>query len=187
MTSMNARPQTTGTLAVVVGMLVLTFVLGVQAQQQKHSPKPISEARINSLIQAITDEMYAEGLAKEAIDVGQRENNGVRLNLFVKPTLTNENNGWAIYKLMPYGQVLRMFHISDDGTVLLEGELRNGFPSTQPSYKTVYMDEDELCAAEHDWIRRSFFVELQPNADAVREARQRQHTRELLRRRAQTR
>ena len=60
------------------------------------------------------------------------------LNAYFKPTLNSTGTGWVIYKLMPYGQVLRMFSLRSDGVAVLYGKLRDRFPPTQPSYLTVY-------------------------------------------------
>jgi hypothetical protein len=71
-----------------------------------------------------------------------------------------------------------LFSIRSDGLAILYGKLRDHFPPTQPSYLTVYMDDDELCQMEREWKKGQFTVELKPSADRVTEARARQKKRE---------
>jgi hypothetical protein len=85
--------------------------------------------------------------------------------------------GQVIYKLMPHGEVFRFFDFSSDGLVVLDGDPELNFPPTQPSLKTVYMDDDELCRMKRTWIRQSFEVDDSPNRETVQEAVRRQKLR----------
>src|SRR6185437_716511 len=47
----------------------------------------------------------------------------------------------------------------------------------RPAYKTVFMDDDELCKDKQHWIRAAFIIEEHPAKDRLRQARERQHRR----------
>jgi hypothetical protein len=85
--------------------------------------------------------------------------------------------GRAIYKLMPYGEVFRDFDIGQDGLVGLMGNPQLGFPPTQPSHKTIYMDDDQLSKMRHTWLRRTFDVDDSPTPEMRQESAKRQKTR----------
>jgi len=154
-------------------------------QERKASPdeksdnaRPLSAADRNAVMQAIVDEIYANSLQGYGFDVGKQTSaSAYQLEAYFKPTLKKDNAGWVIYKLMPYGEVLRMFTIRRDGMAVLFGKLRDRFPPTQPSYLTVYMDDDELCQMKREWGKGHFTVELKPSADRVAEARARERKR----------
>jgi len=71
-----------------------------------------------------------------------------------------------------------MFSVRSEGPAVLFGKLRDRFPPTQPSYLTVYMDDDELCQSKREWSKENFTVELRPTAERVAEGRARQQKRE---------
>lgn len=128
--------------------------------------------------QAIVDEIYAHNLQGYVADVGKQQSGSVyEFNAYFKPNLNNNKAGWVVYKLMPYGQVLRMFTLRRDGVAVLYGKLRDRFPPTQPSYLTVYMDDDELCRFETNALKAHFDVSLKPSAEGVAQALARQKER----------
>lgn len=163
--------------------LALSQVVG-QGQKARTDDKgdnarALSQADKDAVVQAIIDEMYVNNLQPYVIDVGKElSSSEYQLNIYFKPSLNKDNVGWAIYKLMPYGQVYRLFSIRGDGLAILYGKLRDHFPPTQPSYLTVYMDDDELCQIEREWQKGHLIVELKPSADRIAEARARQQKRE---------
>jgi hypothetical protein len=163
--------------------LALSQVVGqeqkARTDDKSDNARPLSQADKDAVIQAIVDEMYVNNLHPYVIDVGKElSRSEYQLNIYFKPSLNKNNVGWVIYKLMPYGQVYRLFSMRTDGLAILYGKLQDHFPPTQPSYLTVYMDDDELCQIERDWQKGHFTVQIEPTADAISEARARQKKRE---------
>ncbi len=164
-------------ISITLVLLFFALVQGV-SQERGASPdekgdnaRPLSQADKDAVVQAILDEMYVNNLQPNVIDVGKElSRSEYQLNIYFKPTLNKDSAGWVIYKLMPYGQVYRLFSIRSDGLAVLYGKLRDRFPPTQPSYLTVYMDDDQLCQFETEWSKEHFDVALNPSADRVAEA-----------------
>jgi hypothetical protein len=172
-------------ICVTLALLFLALSQGVGQESKagtaegSDNARPLSQADKDAVVQAILDEMYVDNLQPYVIDVGKElSRSEYQLNIYFKPTLNKDNAGWAIYKLMPYGQVYRLFSIRSDGLAILYGKLRDRFPSTQPSYLTVYMDDDDLCQMERDWGKEHFTVQLKPSAERLAQARARQKKRE---------
>lgn len=174
----------------VVGRRIAIIVLclsGWSAAQTDHTTtagkpshvQPLTAPERDAVREAIADEIYSNDLQGYVPDVGKQSGNDeYEETIYFKPTLNESGEGWAIYKFMPYGQVLRMFTMRSDGTAILFGKLSDHFPPTEPSYLTVYMDDDELCQLEHQWDREKFVVDLHPSTQRVEEARNRQQQRE---------
>lgn len=164
-------------------LLVLTATALAQgkrpnANTETQGAQKLTAADEEAVEQAILDEMYAHHLQGYVADIGKQESGPVyQLRAYFKPNLNSNRAGWVIYKLMPYGQVLRMFSLRSDGLAVLYGRLRDRFPPTQPSYLTVYMDDDQLCQFERDWSKEHFDVLLKPSTDRVAEALARQRKR----------
>ncbi len=172
-------------ICVTLALLFLALSQGVGQEnkagraERSANARPLSEADKDAVVQAILDEMYVDNLQPYVIDVGKElSRSEYQLNIYFKPTLNKDNAGWVIYKLMPYGQVYRLFSIRSDGLAILYGKLRDRFPPTQPSYLTVYMDDDDLCQMERDWGKGHFTVQLKPSAERLAQARARQKKRE---------
>jgi hypothetical protein len=170
-------------ITLVLLVLALSQAVGQQhtarTNDNSDNARPLSQANKDAVVQAIIDEMYANNLHPYVIDVGKElSRSQYQLNLYFKPTLNKDNVGWVIYKLMPYGQVYRLFSIRGDGLAIIYGKLRDHFPPTQPSYLTVYMDDDQLCQMEKEWQKGHFEVELKPSVDRVLEAQERQKKRD---------
>ncbi len=147
--------------------------------EKSDNARPLSQADKDAVVQAIVDEMYINNLQGYGFDVGKQiSDSAYQLKVYFKPTLNSDRIGWVIYKLMPYGEVLRMFSVRSDGLAVLHGKLRDRFPPTQPSYLTVYMDDDELCQSKRECSKQHFTVELKPSANRIAEARARQQKRE---------
>jgi len=163
--------------------LTLSQAVGQESKtgsaERSDNARPLSQADKDAVVQAILDEMYVDNLQPYVIDVGKElSRSEYQLNIYFKPTLNKDNAGWVIYKLMPYGQVYRLFSIRSDGLAILYGKLRDRFPPTQPSYLTVYMDDNDLCQMEHDWGKGHFTVQLKPSSERLAQARARQKKRE---------
>jgi hypothetical protein len=149
------------------------------SDERGDSTLPLSQVDKDAVVQAILDEMYVDNLQPYVIDVGKElSRSEYQLNIYFKPNLNKDNAGWVIYKLMPYGEVYRLFSIRSDGLAILYGKVRDRFPPTQPSYLTVYMDDDDLCQMERDWGKEHFTVQLKPSVERLAQARARQKKRE---------
>jgi hypothetical protein len=159
-------------------LLILACGSALRAGPQSEK-RPVKESEIQSTIQAIEDEIYDLNLQIEYLDLqGPKDSRETAtMNVYFQPEVFDDSRSWVVYKLMPGGEVLRMYEIGRSGRIYLHmkpGEFR----ITQPSYPTVYMDDDELCKIKHDWIKRQFVVNLQPSKETVAAARARQRDRE---------
>jgi hypothetical protein len=141
----------------------------------------LKESEVKELVQAVQDEIYdyeyedeyfPEGGPVGEVVSGSR----VRVPLYIDPVL-EDREGQAIYKLMPDGEVLRRFHVHQDGMVVLDGDPELGFPATQPDRKTVYLKDSEVCRMKREWVKASFDLDLDPDAERVKEAVRRQKQR----------
>jgi hypothetical protein len=158
---------------VLVMTLSLASTLLAGRPQQK---RPIREAEINAVIEAIQDELYDLNLEKYVDDIGTRSPNNrnqYSVNVYFQPEVIEDSRSWVIYKLMPDGEILRMYEIGRSGRIYLHGK-PGEFRITQPDYPTVFMDDDQLCKLKHDWLRRHFVVDTNPSAELVAAARARQ-------------
>jgi len=141
----------------------------------------INPAQVRALKEAITDEIYDYGYEgsffPEGGPVGQAVTESeTRVPLYVNPAIKN-GEGEVIYKLMPYGEVFRIFHLHANGLVVLDGDPEIGFPATQPDRKTVYMDDSTLASMRADWARVSFEIFLNPQSRVLQKAIERQKLR----------
>lgn len=160
-------------------VLPLIFALGSVAALSGARPqakRPIRESEMNAVIEAIQDEIYDLKLQNDFFELGPSPKDHrlqVVLNVYFQPDVIEDSRSWVVYKLMPGGEVLRMFEIGRTGRIYLN--LKPGeFRVTQPSYPTVYMDDDELCKIKHDWIKRQFVVDTNPSEEVTAAARARQ-------------
>src|SRR5260370_13095025 len=166
------------TRVLLVLSLVLGFVtplLGGRPQQKR----PIRETEIKAVIEAIQDEVYDLKLEKDFFSVGMtnKDNrNQEILNVYFQPDVIEDSRSWVIYKLMPDGEIVRMYEIGRSGRIYLHGK-PGEFRITQPDYPTVFMDDDQLCKLKHDWLRRQFVLDTNPSPCLVAAARARQRQR----------
>jgi len=128
----------------------------------------------NQIIQAVEDEIYVNGFYSYYGDMGTPGDDESEhiLNIYFGPVVSG-NHGWVIYKLMPKGEVYRMYQIRVDESIVLYGDPEHRFPPTQPSYMTVYMDDDVLCKLKRDWVRKTFKISTKPTQDTLNQARAR--------------
>jgi len=157
------------TIQIVLSLLWLGAV--TPCGQFKEGPAP-TEAQITALTSAIVDEIYVYDLAKEYGDIGVNESNDIqKVTIFIMPKTSN-NAIRVIYPLMPLGEIIRMFFLS--GRLAIPHlEPDSNFPATQPSFRTVYMDNDELCRLKQTWIRRTVSIKLAPTKADIDAARKR--------------
>jgi len=168
----------TSVLAVLIDLMLLAVPVMVNGQPAVTKP---SESELKSLVQAIQDEIYDYGYQGQYFPEGGPVGDLVtesttRVPLYIKPSLDDEE-GHVIYKLMPYGEVLRFFHVQGDGTVVLDGDPELGFPSSQPNKKTVYLKDSVVDLMKREWLKSSFEVELSPSPERVQGAVRRQKQR----------
>ena len=166
-----------------LALFVLVFALLAQAQPGPQKRKT-SDSDLRAVVQAVEDEIYDYGYEKHFYQLGEsiagpEGATRTRMRIYVDPEIdSTDESGRIIYKLMPYGEVLRDFVIRRDGLVVLAGDPQNGFPQTQESStKTVYLDDDQLCRMKHDWIKSSFVIDDSPGAEMIQEAAKRQKLR----------
>jgi hypothetical protein len=142
-----------------------------------HKPR---DAEIKAVLQAVQDEIYDYGYEKEYYEIGYNVGTSMhwisRVPIYINPQV-KDGVGQTIYKVMPYGEVFRMFDIGDDGLVGLIGNPQSGFPLTQPSHRTIYDDDDGLAQMRLAWIRRTFDVDDSPTAEMRQGAIKRQKLR----------
>ncbi len=137
----------------------------------------LGESQVHAVILAVQDEIYDFGYQKQFYVVGTESTRGVtRVPLYIQPRLKH-GEGTVIYKLMPYGEVIRNFHFNKDGLAVLEGAADGGFPPTQPNTLTLYMDDDDVCRWKHEWVRAHFDILDTPPAERLGEASERQKQR----------
>jgi hypothetical protein len=148
------------------------FILAtIRPQAAWAAEQPVDQAVVTKLTKAIEDEIYARGYETKYADLGEpREHGEHRLPVYIQPSIS-DGHGWTIYKLMPFGEIYRMYSVSKDGAVSLHGNPSNGFPPTQPDYLTLYMDDEDLCKTKNGWRKEYFSIELHPSAKRVTEAR----------------
>lgn len=147
--------------------------------------RPLTPAEANAVIQAVEDEIYAGGDYSDFYQIG--ENIGTpqhwksRVHIYINPEYGgefegNEGAGEAIYKFMPYGEIVRFFDLSN-GQVRLIGNPQNGFPITQPSHRTLFDDDESICRLKRTWLKRFFVVDVLPAPEVIQEASRRQKAR----------
>ena len=141
----------------------------------------LTQSETKALVQAVEDEIYDREdqgyFFPEGGPVGDViSESKTRVPLYVDPVV-EDGEGEAIYKLMPYGEVLRLFHVHNDGTIVLDGDPELGFPASQPNRKTVYIKDDDLVRMKHDWVRSSFEINLWPSPESIQDVVRRQKQR----------
>jgi len=160
-------------------LVVMFFCLVAAAgsAQRAHEGETLTASQILAVILAVEDEIYDFGFQKQFYEVGPEPARGVtRVPLYIQPRL-KDGEGTVIYKLMPYGEVIRSYHFNKDGLAVLEGEADGGFPPTQPNTLTLYMDDDDVCRWKQRWVRQHFDILDTPPPERIGEAGERQKRR----------
>jgi len=140
---------------------------------------PVTEEDAKAIVEAIEDEIYDYNYHPSFMDVGEpagADRDQHRLTVYIQPHIRN-GIAWVIYKLMPHGEVYRMFYIRDDGLAVLHGDPEIGFPPTQPNYLTVYMADEELCRLKAEWLKYYYVIDISPDPGRVQQAMERQKKR----------
>jgi hypothetical protein len=162
------------------------FVLLLITSTSAHSgplKRKVSDSDLKAVAQAVEDEIYDHGYEKHFYqmgeDVGAPEGAPqARMRIYIEPEIGPDESGRVIYKLMPYGEIVREFVIRSNGLVVLDADPENGFPPTdEANTKTVYLDDDEVCRMKHNWVRSFFVVSDSPSPEMIHEAARRQKLR----------
>jgi len=162
--------------------LVVVFLvgglLGLRGFAQKRSAlMRITDSQTRAIALAIEDEVYDRGYQKSFYMVGPEVRPDVtQIVGYVEPEL-KKDGGTVIYKLMPYGEVMRGFHFDKDGLAVLEGDPDGGFPPTDGDTLTLYMDDDDICRMKHSWKKLYFEIADSPSSQQVGDAATRQKER----------
>ncbi|SRR5579871_1210556 len=141
----------------------------------------LTQSETKALVQAVQDEIYDREYQgyffPEGGPIGEIiSESRTRVPLYVDPVV-EDGEGEAIYKLMPYGEVVRLFHVHNDGTIVLDGDPDLGFPASQPNRKTVYLEDRDVSRMKHDWVKSSFEIDLSPTPETIQDAIRRQKER----------
>ncbi len=134
-----------------------------QAAIGNHS-KP-TERDVAAIVQAVEDEIYDWGYEKDFTNIGTTGaiSSPTDVSIFISPELDEDGSGSVIYRLMPFGEVLRRFAFRPDGRAVLWGNPCNGFPA-----------DDEICAFKQRAIRAYFTVNPRVSRTRREEAARRQ-------------
>ena len=166
-------------------ILVLSVILGNRsgvAQNRSQTSRPqlqtLTSEQVKAVILAVTDEIYDYSQESSYIFAGTTTKNptdrSAMLPLYINPQLRDDGAGQVIYRNLPYGEILREFHVGKDGMVVFDSDPQIGFPVTQPSYLTDFMDRTELRQDKARWIHGEFRIQIDPPKKTVLEAAKRQ-------------
>ncbi len=164
-------------------LVLLLAIFGILCPgYARQGKRPLSPSEVKGIIQAVEDEIYDTESYGEFYQMGDNlgspQHWKARMHIYVDPEYDQtENVGEVVYKFMPYGEILRVFSLSKDGLVVLDGDPHNRFPPTQPSHQTVYADDEEVCRMKHNWANQSFVVDVSPTPTMIQEAARRQKSR----------
>jgi hypothetical protein len=162
-------------------MALLMILLAVFAPFQGHhdqTTRRIKGSEVAAVIQAVQDEIYDYGFEDDYSQVGEnpaRRGSAriSRMPIYIDPSVKN-GEGRVIYHAAHYGEVFREFFIREDGIVVLDGDPGLGFPPTQPSHRTAYMEGTSVRRMKRDWLKRFFRIDMSPSSRTIRAAADRQ-------------
>jgi hypothetical protein len=161
--------------------VVVMSSYGASAQTEAKL-RNLTPAEVQSVEHAVQDEIYDYEYFGSSYQIGQNigtpEHWISRLHIYINPVYdAADDHGEVIYKLMPYGQVYRLFFLDSKNGVQLDGDPQNKFPITQPSHLTVYMDEDDVCRDERKWMKSFFTIDTAASPAIIQAASKRQKSR----------
>jgi hypothetical protein len=139
--------------------------------------KPVDQY-IPAIIQAVEDEVYDYNYEDKYFlidDQGAGDTKPAKISIYISKEISGDGDGIATYKLMPYGEVYRLFVVQKDGLVVLLGDPQRRFPPTGGSMLTVYMTDDEVCSfIQHRATKSYFTIDPDVTKQRLEEAIQRQ-------------
>lgn len=166
-----------------IGIAILSVGLLTQESQKPQGAKSGSaKTQVNVaiervVIQAIEDEIYDWGCQNSVDLVAVEISPGkFQLPLYINPVIS-EGRGEVIYKFMPIGELYRSFFSQADGLVQLDDDPGHGFGAERTSRNTLFMEDDFICAAKHDWLKRHFVIDGHPSLARVAQAQARERKR----------
>lgn len=143
------------------------------AVTQEHD-HPLTREEIESIKTAILDEIYDYDYQGAYIDITGLTPSGYTIPIYIRPNLI-QGSGQVIYKL-PIGEVSRVFQ-STGHLLILFREPRDKFPPTSGSTLTLYLKDEDICAAKRNWIRETLSIKPQPSKSEVEAAVMRERQR----------
>lgn len=166
-------------LRICGAILFLLFVRpGLSAIPQAGS-HAVTSAETKAIVQAIEDEIYDWGCQSDEYEfIGERlDYLHYKVPVYIDPRV-RDGQGRVIYKLMPFGEVYRAYWIGKSGGIYLDNSNPSaGFGPERSSYKTLYMDDAELCKDKTEWIKDYFVVSYRPSPELLKESSARQKKR----------
>src|SRR5690348_800706 len=158
-------------MALLIALLAVFAPFQVHHDQTTHR---IKDSEVAAVIQAVQDEIYDYGFEDDYPQVGGNlaRRGSARIScmpIYIDPTVKN-GEGRAIYYSAHYGEVFREFFIRKDGIAVLDGDPGLGFPPTQPSHRTAYMDGTSVRRMKRDWLKRFFRIDTSPSSGTIRAA-----------------
>jgi len=166
----------------IISLVMFALLQSQVGDEVRPKAREIVTSDVDAVVLAIQDEIYDYGYQDEfwAFETTGPQGPEAHFNIYIQPDLVPAPGGLectAIYKYPPFGEVIRPFVLAPDGAAYLVGRPDNRFPWTQPSTKTIYMDDDEICRDKREWRRVLFELDLTPSANRVRQAVERQKMR----------
>lgn len=163
-----------------VGILFVVLVTMLSPTLDGQTDRALTKTEIEAVKLAILDEIYDYDFQDQYVDILPLKDGRYPLVVYVNPKVETGKASQAIYKL-PFGEVFRVFEINRGLAVLIR-EPRDKFPPTSSSTLTLYLKDEDICAAKRDWIRETVLINPHPSKseihDAVIRERQRKGTSE---------
>lgn len=159
------------------GLATLAFPVQAAAQYACDGAE-VTKKNMADLVQAATDEIYAAGHAVLYTDLPTK---GDSVLMYVSPRRCGEMF-FAIYKLLPYGEVLRGGWYLSDSLMTMAISPTAGFQlGVSTAVQTLYLRDDDVQKMKTSWQRVWFRVERLPSPEVVQAARARQARRDSTR------
>ncbi len=166
----------------LLAILPLSLLSSGWAAENSTKRRQVTPAEVKAITAAVEDEIYDYGYYGKFYQIGENIGNSAhwvsRLHIYINPDYNVvDGYGEVIYKLMPFGQIYRLFYLDENGAVKLDGDPQNQFPITQPSHQTVFMDDEDVCRREQKWTKGFFAVDVVPSEETIMGAAKRQKER----------
>ncbi len=157
MKSQSMRMQLYVIAALVAAYSLVSFGQSLQADSET---RPVDQY-IPAVVQAVEDEIYDYNFENRYFlvdDQGAGDTKPAKISIFISRNISKDGDGVAIYKLMPYGEVYRLFVIQKDGVVVLLGDPQKLFLPTGGSVLTIYMADEKVCSFIQQRAIKSYFT-----------------------------
>src|SRR5258708_26089604 len=147
-------------LVAAASMAIASSVLFSQASQQIPETNPVAP-HIPAIVQAVEDEIYDydyEGNYFLIDNQGAGDTTPAKISVYISKDISKDGDGVAVYKLMPYGEVYRLFVVQKDGLVVLLGDPQKRFHPIGGSVLTTYMSDEDICNFIQQKSVKSYFT-----------------------------